>query len=136
MYKEQQKELRNINSNLSTYILDQGYGYSIQEIDDVKIICYDSKIYMPKSLRRHVLDWYHFYLNHPGGSRLTKKSREVCYWKALFTQAEMFAKTFKICQQFKKRKTIYGHLQPNNISELKRWDLVHVDLIGPYRNSI
>ena len=51
-------------------------------------------------------------------------------------QSELFSKTCKICQQFKKIKTIYGHLPPNNIAELKTWDLVHVDLIGPYSKSI
>ena len=39
-------------------------------------------------------------------------------------------------KQFKKRKTVYGCLSPNNIAELKPWELVHVDLIGPYSNSI
>ena len=38
--------------------------------------------------------------------------------------------------QFKKRKTIYGRLPPKNISNLKLWYLVHVDLINPYSNSI
>ena len=42
----------------------------------------------------------------------------------------------KTYQQFKKRKTIYGHLPSKNISELKLWDSVHVDLIGTYRKSI
>ena len=42
----------------------------------------------------------------------------------------------KTCQQFKKRKTICGHLPPNNIAELKPWDTVHVDLIGSYIKSI
>ena len=42
----------------------------------------------------------------------------------------------KTCQQFKKRKTIYGHRPPNNTAELKPWDSVHVDLIGPYSKSI
>ena len=27
-------------------------------------------------------------------------------------------------------------MPPKNIVELKPWDLVHVDLIGPYRKSI
>ena len=70
-------------------------------------------------MRRRVLDWYHFYLNRPDSSRLAKTILEVCYWKGLFTQAEMFAKTCKIFQQFKNRKTLYGHPPPNNISELK-----------------
>ena len=51
-------------------------------------------------------------------------------------QAELFTKTCKICQQFKNRKNIYGHLPPNNIAELKLCDLVHVDLISTYSKSI
>ena len=66
-----------------------------------------------------VIDWYHLYLNHPGGSILAKKILEVCYCKGLVTQADMFANTCKIFQQFQKRKTIYGHLLPKKIAELK-----------------
>ena len=40
-----------------------------------------------------------------------------------------------MCQWFKNRKTIYGRLQPNKTTELKSWDLVHVDLIRPYSKS-
>ena len=49
---------------------------------------------------------------------------------------DLFAKTCKICQQLKKRSTIYGHLPRNNISELKPWDTVNVDLPGPYSKYI
>ena len=83
-----------------------------------------------------LLDWYHFYLNHPSGSSLAKTIQDVYYWEGLVMQAELFAKTCKICQQFKNRKTLYGHLPPKNIAELKPWDTVHVDLIGPYSKSI
>ena len=133
--KEQRKEPRNINSSLSTYISDRGSSYSMQEFDDVEIICYDRKIYVPKSLGRRVLDWYHLYLNHPVGSRLAKTIQDVCYWKVLVTQAEMFANMCKTCQQFKKRKTLYANLPPKNTAELKPRDTVHVDLIGPYIKS-
>ena len=51
-------------------------------------------------------------------------------------QADLFAKTCKIYQQFKNRKTLYGHLPPKNIAEIKPWDSVHVDLIVPYRKYI
>ena len=64
----------------------------MQALDDVDIICYDINIYVPQSLRRRVLDCYHLYLNPPGGSRLAKTIREVCYWKILVTQAELFSK--------------------------------------------
>ena len=65
--------MRYINYKLSTYISYQVYGYPMQALDNVEIIYYDRKLYMPQSMRRRVLDWYHFYLNHPGGSRLAKK---------------------------------------------------------------
>ena len=107
----------------------------MQELGDVQIICYYSKIYVPQSLHRRVVDLYHLYINHPGGSRLSKTIRDVCYWKVLVAQADMFSKMCKTCQQFKKRKTIYGHLPPKNIAELKMWDTVHVDLIGSYNKS-
>ena len=108
----------------------------MQDLDDVEIICYDFQIYVPQSLRRRVIYWYHLYINHPGGSRLAKTIREICYWKVLVMQAELFTKTCKICQQFKKKKTIYGHLSPKNIAEIKPWDMVHVDLLGSYTKSI
>ena len=87
-----------------------------------------------QTLRRRVLDWYHFYFNHPDSSRLAK-NRELCYWKGLFTQAGLYAKPCKICQHFKKGKTLYGNLPPKNISKLKPWNLVHLYLIGTYNRS-
>ena len=48
----------------------------------------------------------------------------------------MYAKQCKICQQFKKRKTLYGNIPTKNKVEQKLWDLVHVDLIGKYINCI
>ena len=87
-------------------------------------------------MRRRVLDWYYFYLNHPGGSILAKIIRELCYWKFFVTQADLLSKMCKTCQQFKNRKTIYGHLPPKNIAELKLWDIVNVYFIYPYSKSI
>ena len=51
-------------------------------------------------------------------------------------QEDLLADTCKTCQQFKNRKTLYRHIQPNNNKELQPWDLVHVDLIVPYSKSI
>ena len=51
-------------------------------------------------------------------------------------QTYLYVKPCKICQSLKKRKTLYGHLVLKIIAELKTWDLVHVDLIVPYSESI
>ena len=72
-------------------------------------------------MRRRVIYWYHLYLNHPVGLIFVKKIQGVFYLKGLVTQVGLFAKTFKICKQFKKINTIYGHLTPKNVSELKPW---------------
>ena len=61
-----------------------------------------------------------------------KKILEVWYWKVLVTQADLYAKPCNTCKQSKKRKTLYGSLSPKNTAELKPWDAVHVDLLGPY----
>ena len=51
-------------------------------------------------------------------------------------QEELFAKTCKICQQLKNRKTLYGHLPPRNIAELKPWYKVHEYPMSSYSKSI
>ena len=81
-------------------------------------------MYVPQTLRRCVLYWYHFYLDHPDESIIE-----------IFLAKFFIGKALSLTQ-FKKRKTIYGRLPPKNISNLKLWYLVHVDLINPYSNSI
>ena len=134
--REQQKELRKVKSNLSAYISDRGYGYPKKYFDDIKIICYARNIYIPQTLQRRMIYWNHLYLNHPYDSRLAKTIREVCYWKVLVTQSELYAKPCKICQQFKNRRTVYGRLTPKNTTYLKLWDTVNMALIGTYSKSI
>ena len=75
--------MRDRNSKLGTYISYQGSGCSRQAINKVEIICQDRKIYVPKNLLRCVIDWYHLYFNHPGGSILAKKSDKYVIVKAL-----------------------------------------------------
>ena len=55
----------------------------MQEIDDVEIICYDRKIYVPQGLHRRVLDWYHLYINHLCGSIIEKQSERYVIGKDL-----------------------------------------------------
>ena len=55
--KQQQKELRKINSKFRKFISDWGSCVSKQALDEVEIICNGSRIYAPQTLRRRVLDW-------------------------------------------------------------------------------
>jgi hypothetical protein len=134
--REQNKELNKQNSKLSKRLEDKESGYNKQVLDDVELIFYKNKIYVPQCLRRHTLDWYHFYLNHPGGDRLAKTLTEVCYWKGLAHQAKQHAKRCTLCQTFKKRSKRYGKLPPKDVGQLTPWHTVHMDLIGPYINNV
>ena len=64
-----------------------------------------------------------------------QKPQEVCYWKGIFTQADLYAKPGKICEQFKNENILYGRLPPKNIAELKPWDAVYVNLLVSYSKS-
>ena len=108
----------------------------MQELDNVKRIFYDGKTYVPPKSAQTCDILVPLISKPPRWYQTCKTIREVCYWKGLVTQADMFAKTCKIFQQFKNRNTIYGHLSPKNIAELKPWDTVHLDLISPYIKSI
>ena len=56
--------------------------------------------------------------------------------KRPYYASKLYDNTCKICQQLKNRKTPCGYLPPKIRSELKPRYLVHVELIGPYRNYI
>ena len=43
-------------------------------INDVEVLTYNKKIYVPSSLRKDVLNWYHHYLQHPGANRMELSS--------------------------------------------------------------
>ena len=61
-----EKNLRDKISKPSAYMTDRRSDNFKQAIDDVELICYDTKIYMPQNQRRCVIDWYHLCINHPG----------------------------------------------------------------------
>ena len=132
-------QLNKCNSKLSKDLEDKDSGYHKQVLNDVELIFYKSKIYVPQCLHRRTLDWYHFYLNHPGGGdQLTKTLTEVCYWKGLANQGKQHhAKQCKKYQTFKKWcSKRYGKLPPKDTGQLTPWHTVHVDLIGPYTKTV
>ena len=83
---EQRKELQKRNSNLKSLLDDKESGYHFENIDGVELVLKDNKIYIPASMRESTLNWYHHYLNHPGGDRLGNTIKETCYWKGLSNQ--------------------------------------------------
>ena len=91
---------------------------------------------MPQILRIRVLDWNHFYLNHPGGSRHAKKPEGYVIGNTLSRKWSCSLRRARYVNSLKNRKNIFGHLPPKNMAEPKPWYAMHVDLIGTYRKSI
>ena len=110
--------------------------YSQQELDYVEIICVDNRIYMPLTMCRYVLYWYHFYLNNPSCNRLLNTSHHVWNCKFLVFQADLSVKTCNKYQKFENIKNLYEQLPHKIIEALKPWNSVYIDLIGPYSTSI
>ena len=133
--EEQNKERSKLKTNLEDI---QSEFHKQQELDDAKIIFYRNNIYVPKTLRKHTIDLYHYYLNHPGGDRLANTLQEVCYWKGMVNRAKPSAGHCQSYQKFKCRAIRYGHhLPPMNIARLQPWNTVHIDLlIGPNRKTV
>ena len=128
----QQRELKHNKSKIKTLLKDTKSGYKIQLLNGVQLITHEDKIYVPRKLQQRVLNWYHYYLNHPGGKRLYNTLKQICHWKGMANQAADFCKKCKTCQQHKPKRTKYGHLPLKNVGDLTPWKTVHVDLIGPY----
>jgi hypothetical protein len=134
--REQNIELRNQKTTLAKAITNKESGYTKRNIEDFDIICYDNKIYVPESLRGRTLDWYHHFLEHPGGTRLGYTIGTIAYWQGLINQAKQKSKLCKTCQSFKKRRKKYGQVPPKVLTEVIPWKTIHVDLLGPYSRTI
>ncbi len=66
-------EAQNKEESLSTQ------GYSTQLVENVKVLCKDGKMVIPKSLQHCAVAWYHHYLQHPGTKCLEETLRLLMY---------------------------------------------------------
>ena len=130
--KEQQKELKFKDKKLSKLLANEKSGYHKQVYEGHDLVMYKDKLYIPKSIQGRLLQWYHHFLCHPGGTRLAKTLSTICYWKGMQHQADALCKKCSTCQKFKKRQKVYGHLPPKEVGQLEPWERVHIDLVGPY----
>jgi len=106
-------------------------GYEFQVIEEIRVLCKDEKLIIPHSLQHRALSWYHHYLQHPGHSRLEETMKAVMYWKGMRSTIRKYVKACKSCQINKKHNLKYGHLPPKMVIT-KPWEVLCVDLIGPY----
>ena len=62
--------------------------YKTEVRQDVKLITYEGRVYIPPCLRDNVLNWYHHYLQHPGANRMYNTICQTLYWSSLQQQSQ------------------------------------------------
>ena len=100
--------------------------------DGLELITKDGKIVMPATLQDRCIRWYHSILCHPGEARTEQTIRQHFYWKGLRRQVQNVCQRCRTCQLTKRKTIKYGELPPKE-AEIKPWEVLCVDLIGPYK---
>eukprot|EP00253_Pinus_taeda_P020519 PITA_20519 len=113
---------------LSGKEIQQGY-----ELDDVEMLYFNKKLYVPNedSLKKLILDEFHIshYTGHPGYQKMVTALRKEYYWPKMKKEvAEYLARCLE-CQQIKAEHLHpAGLLQPLPIPEWK-WETISMDFI-------
>jgi len=130
--EEQQAELkkRDFRSQVKK---DENFRYKMYGKHE--LLTYKTKIYVPKKLRGKVLAWYHYFLCHPGETRLAGTIGQTMYWSGLHKDAKYHTRTCDTCQRTKKSTVKYGHV-PVKKAEAVPWEILCVDLVGPYSMTL
>ena len=100
--------------------------------NDIQLACHKGRIYVPKALRKTVIEWYHTYLMHPGATRTEETLKQHLYWPGLQEDVKAIVLLCPTCQKSKKETQKYGHLPAKEAEVAVPWERLCVDLIGPY----
>ncbi len=52
---------------------------STKLVENIKVLCKDGKLGIPKDLQDQAVAWYHHYLQHPGSTRLEETLHSAMY---------------------------------------------------------
>jgi hypothetical protein len=64
-------------------VMKKSDKFSERIVERSTVITYDNKIYIPISLRKRIVWWYHTYLQHPGITRIEATLRQKLAWPNL-----------------------------------------------------
>ncbi len=70
-------------------------------MDEIFVVCKNSRMVIPKPLQRCAVLWFHHYLQHPGHMRLEKTMQAMMYWKGMRTTIWSMTKSCKTCQSIR-----------------------------------
>ena len=75
-------------------------------------MCYKDKIVVPKQLHKHVIDWYHVTLCHPGINRTEESIGQHLFWPKMRDQITKYVQACPTCQKNKRQVKKFGWLPP------------------------
>jgi hypothetical protein len=122
--KKDKKIRKNVNSNKQEF--------KLRHLEGINLLTHQGKIVIPDSLQGRVIAWYHKYLVHPGVNRMEATLRGLYTWTGMRRQIQYHTRKCKQCQLDKGTSKKYGHLPPKDIEKSEPWNIVNVDLIGPW----
>jgi hypothetical protein len=112
-------------------LIKSSYKFSERTIEISTVITYEKKVYIPQSLRKRIVWWYHTYLHHPGITRMEATLRQSLTWSNIRKDVEAAVRNCHECQIGKKARNKYGEV-PEKVAERPiAWNIIDVDLIGP-----
>ena len=83
----------------STYVLKE-----FQSDDGLRtLVCLNNKIVIPKTLQKHLVQWYHTFLCHPGKTRTEQTIRQHFTWGGLTKMVKNVCASCHTCQITKKK---------------------------------
>ena len=99
-----------------------------------KLICNkENKIFLPKTLQNRTVEWYHNVLCHPGETRTELTIKQHFYWPNLRQDVKHVCSKCNTCLLTKRsNKTRKYGLLPEKKAESEPWEILCIDLIGPY----
>ena len=126
------KHLRKIFKRGGETKENSDHTYIVSIIEDTKVITDKSlRMVIPKPLQSRAVIWYHYYLQHPGHTRLEETLKATMTWHGMRPMIREYTKRCKACQFNKIKRNNYGKL-PTKTVVTNPWETLCVDLIGPY----
>ena len=85
--------------------------YQMSLVEDTEVLNDKNlRLFLPNELRKRAVQWYHYYLQHPGHTRLGYTLRHVFTWPGMRAMVRSHVKQCQSCQFNKKWKLQYGHM--------------------------
>jgi CRISPR/Cas system CSM-associated protein Csm5 (group 7 of RAMP superfamily) len=111
-------------------VMKRSEKFSERLIEISTVITNKNKIYIPQSLIKRILWWYHTYLQHPGITRMEVALRQNLPWSNLKKDVEAAVNNCHEYQIGNKVRNKYGDLPEKLAQRPIAWNRVDVELIG------